>query len=162
MKISTRFNSSSAFRGASYAVLASLLVPLAGCGSPAQTPVARAPMQPAMRPNTGMSTKQKAVLLAGAAAMYYYYQKSKKANAAKAAGQSIQYYLSKNGRVYYRDPRNPRNAIYVTPPPNQVQSVQVSPQEAGAYSGIQGYNNQQTGNGLDYYFNGPGGAASAR
>lgn len=104
----------------------------------------------------GLSTKNKVVLLAGAAAMYYYYQRSKKANEAKYRGQQIQYYLSKNGGIYYREPGNPKNVIWVRPPQ---QTFQVPAAEAQAYSGIQGYNNQQTGNDLGYYFNGPGGAA---
>jgi len=114
-----------------------------------------------MNQNTGMSTKQKLVLLAGAAALYYYYRKSKTANEAKYKGQQVQYYLSKNGRIYYREPGNPQNVIWVTPPPQQVRSVQLPPDQAGAYSDIQGYNNQTTGNGLDYYFSGQNGAESA-
>ncbi len=157
MKISHRFNPVSALRGGSYAVLASLLVPLAGCGSPAQqtTPQMAPPAmrQPAVRQNTGMSTKQKVVLLAGAAALYYYYQKSKKANEARYAGQSIQYYRSKNGGIYYRDPRT-KQAIFVTAPTANYQ-VRIPESEAQGYAGIQqaqGYAGQQTGNGLDYYF----------
>lgn len=154
MKLSHRCNSSSALRAGSAVVLASMLVPLAGCGSNAPT-TNMAPPPANVRPSGGLTTKNKLVLLAGAAALYYYYQKSKKANASK----NVQYYLSKNGRIYYRDPRNPKNVVWVTPPPQQVQSVQLPPDQAQAYSGIQGYDNQTTGNNLAYYFNGPGGAA---
>ncbi|RYD89690.1 MAG: hypothetical protein EOP50_17165 [Sphingobacteriales bacterium] len=161
MKISHRFNSTSALRAGSYAVLASMLVPLAGCGSPAAPPTvsqSRPSMSRPMNQNTGMSTKQKVVLLAGAAALYYYYRKTKAANEAKYRGQQVQYYLSKNGRIYYREPGNPKNVIYVTPPQ---QTISVPSSEAQQYSGIQGYNNQTTGNGIDYYFNGTNGAATA-
>ncbi|BCM93225.1 hypothetical protein IAD21_05113 [Abditibacteriota bacterium] len=113
--------------------------------------------RPAMSQNPGLNTKQKLVLLAGAAALYYYYRKSKSANEAKYRGQQVQYYLSKNGRIYYREPGNPKNVIWVTPPQ---QTFNVPASEAQQYSGIQGYKNQTTGNGLDYYFNGPGGSAS--
>ncbi len=164
-----RFNSTSALRAGSACVLGSLLVPLAGCGSPAppattgSMPPSQQMSRPAMsapnpnRPSLGLSGKQKVVLLAGAAALYYYYQKSKKATAAKYPGQAIQYYLSKNGGIYYRDPKNPRNAIFVTAP---TKTVSIPANEAQVYSGVRGYNNQTTGNGLDYYFNGQGGAAS--
>lgn len=111
--------------------------------------------------NAGLSTKQKVVLLAGAAALYYYYRKSKAANEAKFKGQQVQYYLSKNGRIYYRDPANPKNVVWVTPPPAQARSVEVPYDEGQQYSNIQGYNRQTTGNGLDYYFNGPSGQESA-
>ena len=83
--------------------------------------------------------------------MYYAYQKFKKNNEAKLANQKVQYYLSKNGRVYYRDPQT-HQAIWVTPPPSQVGTVSVPSSEAQPYAQIQGYNNQTTGNGLDYYF----------
>ena len=109
--------------------------------------------QPAVRQNTGMTTKQKVVLLAGAAALYYYYQKSKKANQAKYQGQTIQYYRSKNGGIYYREPTT-KKAIFVTPPTSGYQ-VSIPEAEAQTYAGIQqaqGYAGQQNGNGLDYYF----------
>ena len=156
-----RFNSTSALRAGSACVLASILVPLAGCGSPAPPATTGAP-PPAIgavnqnRPSLGVTTKQKVVLLAGAAALYYYYQKSKKATAAQYGGQAVQYYRSKNGGIYYRDPKT-HEAHFVTAPST---SVSVPADQAQAYSGIQGYNNQTTGNGLDYYFNGHGGAAT--
>jgi len=167
-KLVNRFNSTSALRGGSAFVLASLLVPLAGCGSPAPPPTTSSSLppqqmsRPAMsapnpnRPSLGLSTK--VVLLTGAAALYYYYQHSKKATAAQYPGQAIQYYLSKNGGIYYRDPKT-HQPTFVTAP---TKTVSVPANEAQAYSGVQGYNNQTTGNGLDYYFNGPGGAAGAQ
>ncbi len=163
MKILHRLNSTSALRAGSCVVLASLIVPLTGCGSPTPPPT-MAPSQPAMnRPamgqNPGLSTKQKLVLVAGAAALYYYYRKSKKANEAKYQGQQVQYYLSKNGGIYWREPGNPKNVHWVTAP----KTAQVPDAEAQQYgvNQVQGYNGQTTGNGLDYYFNGPGGAAGA-
>jgi hypothetical protein len=94
-----------------------------------------------------MSTKQKVVLLAGAAALYYMYKKHQ-AKAA-GAGQKIQYYRSKNGRVYYREPNNPRQVHWVTPP---AQGYRVPADEAADYSGIEGYNNSRSGRGIDDLF----------
>ena len=85
----------------------------------------------------GMSTKQKVAILAGAAALYYLYRKHKQV---KGAGQHGQYYLSKNGRVYYRDAKG--NPVWVTPPPK---GIQIPASEAQAYSRYQGYNGQTTG-----------------
>jgi len=171
-----RFGSTSALRGVSILIIASMMVPLAGCGSPASTPSGSAPMSNgapppgvgsqganAQRPSLGITTKQKVVILAGAAALYYYYRKSKQKTAQQYAGQQVQYYLSKNGRIYYRDPKNsdPKtNFVYVTPPQQNVQ-VQVPTSQGEQYSQVQGYNNQSNGNKLDYYFNGPGGAEGA-
>lgn len=166
-----RIGSTSALRGASILLIASMLVPLAGCGShgsDAQPPSAMSQGGPppgvgsqganAQRPSLGITTKQKVVLLAGAAALYYYYRKSKAKTAQQYAGQTVQYYRSAtNGRIYYRDPKT-HQAIYVTAPSNQ---VQVPEAEAQPYQQIQGYNGQSTGNKLDYYFNGANGAANA-
>ncbi len=91
-----------------------------------------------------MTTNQKLVLLAGAAALYYMYKKHQ-----AKAGQKIQYYRSKNGRVYYREPGNPQQVHWVTPP---AQGFQVPAAEASEYSGIQGYGNSRTGRGLDDLF----------
>lgn len=134
------------WRPAGVTVAASLTLPmfLAGCGSPAPPP--QAPMQ-SNRPaaNAGMNTRQKLTLLAGAAALYYMYNRYKKQNEAKLQGQNVQYYLSKNGRVYYRDPRNPRNVVWVTPPPQQAQTFQVPADEASQYQQFQGYDNASSG-----------------
>jgi len=162
-------NSTSTLQAGSTFLIASVLVPLtlAGCGSPASAP----PSGPAMsnnapppaigtnnaqRPSLGLSGKQKLVLLSGAALLYYYYRKSKAATAKQYAGQQVQYYLSKNGAIYYRDPQH--QAHFVTPPNKQ---EQVSAAEAQDYTQLKGYNGQNTGNGLDYYFNGANGAAGA-
>jgi len=80
-----------------------------------------------------MTTRQKVVILAGAALLYYLYKHHKQ----QQNGQQVQYYLSKNGRVYYRDPQT-HQAHWVTP-------VQVPESEAQDYSQYQGYNNQPTG-----------------
>lgn len=135
-----------ALRPTALLVTASLTLPtlLAGCGGnsgnggsppPAVddtrggTTTASAPAPVAKKP--GLSTKQKVVILAGAAALYYLYKKHQKAQ----AGQAQQYYLSKNGRVYYRDPQT-HQAHWVTPPPG---GVQVPADEAQQYSQYQGY-----------------------
>jgi hypothetical protein len=107
-----------------------------------------------------MSGKQKLTLLAGAAAMYYLYRKYQRDNAAAlqkaqaaAPNGKIQYYRSKKGGyIYYRDPRNPSQAIRVTPPQSEVRPQQVAPSEANEYSNFQGYNNAPTGETLDKYF----------
>jgi len=88
----------------------------------------------------GLSNTQKVAILAGAAALYYLYNKHKNSQAKGAQGK---YYLSKNGRVYYRDAQN--RAHWVTPPPG---GIQVPEEEARQYSEFQGYNNQQTGRDL--------------
>ena len=124
---------------------ASLVVPvfIAGCSSPTNNqnipppvdntqtgqsapPVAQQPQ------HTGMTTKQKVVILAGAALLYYLYKHHQQQN-----NQQVQYYLSKNGRVYYRDPQT-HQVHWVTP-------VQVPASQAQDYSQYQGYNNQPTG-----------------
>lgn len=162
-----RFNSTSALRGGSAFVVASLLVPLAGCGSPAPPPTTSSAPPPAIgavnpnRPSMGLSGKQKVVLLTGAAALFYYYQKSKKATAAQYGGQAVQYYRSKNGGIYYRDPKTHKAQFVTAPSANYQQSVDPGELQGADYSGIQkaqGYGGQQSGNGLDYYFKpAPGG-----
>ncbi len=90
----------------------------------------------------GMTTKKKVVLLAGAAALYYLYRKHQ-ANSRTVPG-TLQgrpiYYLSKNGRVYYRDANH--QAHWVTPPP---QGIQVPYDEARQYQSLQGYANRRNG-----------------
>lgn len=97
------------------------------------------PQQP--RARQGLSTGQKVALLAGAAALYYIYNQHKNA---QGTGQQGQYYLSKNGRVYYRDAQH--RAHWVTPPS---QGIQVPESEAQQYRDFQGYNGQSTGRTLE-------------
>lgn len=134
------------------AVIASMTLPLVGCGNNAPPPPAEAPpgqMAPQTNANQGMSTGTKLKILAGAAAAYYLYNKYKQSQQGKAAAtQNVQYYLSKStGRVYYRDPKT-KQAIWVTPPPNQVQQVQIPADQAQQYARFQGYENQRTGDTL--------------
>lgn len=97
---------------------------------------------PEQQQRSGMSSRtKKLVVLAGAAALYYLYKKHQ--NAKAAHGADSQYYLSKNGRVYYRDADG--RAHWVTPPPN---GIQVPADEAEAYRGFQGYENSPTGRDL--------------
>ncbi|HEX8552418.1 MAG TPA: hypothetical protein VF681_12790 [Abditibacteriaceae bacterium] len=134
-----------ASRFVAFAVAASFAVPmLAGCGgqqaqAPMDQPRNSQMPRPVGAPNAqqggGMSTRNKVILLAGAAALYYMYKKRQ-----NAQGQSVQYYQSKNGRIYYRDPKT-KQAIWVT----QAPQIQVPANEAQEYSGYQGYNNQNTG-----------------
>lgn len=100
--------------------------------------------QPMPQQRQGMSTGKKVAILAGAAALYYMYKKNKeKQQAGQLQNGEPIYYLSKNGRVYYRDQSG--RAHWVTPPP---QGIQVPYDEAQQYSQYQGYNNQSTGRDL--------------
>jgi hypothetical protein len=92
--------------------------------------------------HTGVSTGQKVVLLAGAAALYYMYKHHQSA-AANTTGPESQYYLSKNGRVYYRD--GDHRAHWVTPPP---EGLRVPESEAGEYRQFQGYDGNANGRDL--------------
>lgn len=132
-------------------VASSMLVPtLAGCGGGGGgTSGASAPPvddtrggtvmpsgQAAMRPT--MSTgKKRMIALAGAAALYYLYKKHK---SAQAAGPEGQYYLSKNGRVYYRDAQH--RAHWVTPPKAP---IMVPEEQAQEYSQYKGYSGNMSG-----------------
>jgi hypothetical protein len=109
--------------------------------------MSRLPSQPNAQVNTGLSTKQKVALLAGAAALYYLYRKHQAK--AQAQGYQIQYYRSRNGGVYYRDPQNPQKVTWVTPPS---QPIQVPYDEGQQYSGYEGYNNQRTGRTVEQLF----------
>src|SRR5712692_6010265 len=102
--------------------LVALLVglPLAGCGRSEQQaapPPAGGGPAPAP-PHRGLTTGQKVAILAGAAALYYLYKTHQNK---QGEGKSGQYYLSKNGRVYYRDPQNPKIVHWVTPPSGGIQ-----------------------------------------
>lgn len=88
----------------------------------------------------GLGTGQKVALLAGAAALYYLYNQHK--NAPKEGAQG-KYYLSKNGRVYYRDAEN--RAHWVTPP---AEGIRVPESEAQQYRQFQGYNGSSSGRDL--------------
>lgn len=88
----------------------------------------------------GLGTGQKVALLAGAAALYYMYNQHKNAPQEGAQGK---YYLSKNGRVYYRDAEH--RAHWVTPPS---EGIRVPESEAQKYREFQGYNRSATGRDL--------------
>ena len=129
-----------------------LTMPLfVGCGQPqASVPpsadntrtTTTAPNAAPAAPKKGLNKVQKgAIVLAGAAALYYLYNRQK--NAKAEAGANSKYYLSKNGRVYYRDAN--RKVNWVTPPPN---GIQVPAEEAQHYRDYQGYNNRPTGRDL--------------
>jgi len=95
------------------------------------------PAQETRRP--GLSRGQKVAILAGAAALYYLYNKHKNKKD-QGRGAEGQYYLSKNGRVYYRD--RDGNPVWVTPPS---EGIQVPAGEAEQYSRYRGYNGRETG-----------------
>jgi hypothetical protein len=88
----------------------------------------------------GLSTGQKVAILGGAAALYYLYNQRKNAQGTGAQGK---YYLSKNGRVYYRDAQG--RPIWVTPPQG---GIRIPEEEARQYRDFQGYNNSPTGRDL--------------
>lgn len=130
---------------------------LASCGGPdpadqasryntpprAQTTANRTvPVNPARQPQArqGISTGQKVAILAGAAALYYLYNQHKNK---KQQGATGKYYLSKNGRVYYRDAAG--RAQWVTPPPG---GIRVPEAQARQYQDFQGYNGRSTGRDL--------------
>jgi hypothetical protein len=130
---------------------------LAGCGRNDSSDISRAPVEATRgsrtqlpgspAPKQGLSTKQKVAILAGAAALYYLY---KKHQASQGQGSQGQYYLSKNGRVYYRDQKG--NPVWVTPPS---QGIEVPASEAEQYSRYQGYNGRNTGEVFGGYGAGP-------
>jgi hypothetical protein len=119
--------------------------PMAACGTETPPPaVDDSQRGTAAQPgeeSTGMSTKKKVVLLAGAAALYYMYKKHQSAGA--EVGPEGQYYLSKNGRVYYRDAEH--RAHWVTPPPG---GIEVPAAQAAEFREFQGYENSPTGRDL--------------
>ncbi len=88
----------------------------------------------------GMGTGQKVAILAGAAALYYMYNQHKNAPQEGAEGK---YYLSKNGRVYYRDAEH--RAHWVTPPS---EGIRVPESQAQQYRQFQGYNRSSSGRDL--------------
>lgn len=100
------------------------------------------PPPPAQKPQAkkGLTNTQKVAILAGAAALYYLYNKQKNSQKQGAQGK---YYLSKNGRVYYRDAQG--RARWVTPPPG---GIRVPEAEARQYRDFQGYNRRPTGRDL--------------
>jgi hypothetical protein len=126
----------------------------AACGdsqvtSPAQPPTydtrsdrqsAPSQTQSRTRVNQGLSNKQKVAILAGAAALYYLYNQHRNR---QEQGPEGQYYLSKNGRVYYRDAQH--RVHWVTPP---AEGIRVPEAEARRYQEFQGYNGRQTGRDL--------------
>ena len=104
--------------------------------------IPRPPQPPMGAILSGLTTTQKLVVLGGAAALYYMYKKHQHAQA--DTGPDGQYYLSKNGRVYYRDAEH--RAHWVTPPPD---GIAVPADEAAAYRDLQGYENRPTGRRLE-------------
>ncbi|NMG20113.1 hypothetical protein [Brasilonema bromeliae] len=127
---------------------------LSGCGGGSRTAAPPPPVEdsvtrtvnnptPANQPQTkkGLSTGQKvAITLVGAAALYYLYNRHKNSQKEGAQGK---YYLSKNGRVYYRDEQG--RPHWVTSPSG---GIQVPESEAQQYRDFQGYNGRTTGRSL--------------
>jgi hypothetical protein len=88
-------------------------------------------------PRKGLSTGQKVAILAGAAALYYLYNRHKNK---QGQGREGKYYLSKNGRVYYREPNG--DFHWVSPPS---EGIRVPASEADQYRDYAGYNGQASG-----------------
>ena len=78
---------------------------------------------------------QTTVPLNGAAAPYYLYQRHQ--DAPTASGPNGRYFLSKNGRVYYRDLKTGAYQ-WVVPPPQPIQVPSEEAQVARDYSGYNG------------------------
>ncbi|MBE9226604.1 hypothetical protein IQ264_14340 [Phormidium sp. LEGE 05292] len=106
----------------------------------AQNTANRNTYPPRPQARQGLSTGQKVAILAGAAALYYLYNQHKNKQEQGATGK---YYLSKNGRVYYRDAAG--RAQWVTPPPG---GIRVPEEQARQYQDFQGYNGRTTGRDL--------------
>lgn len=131
---------------------ASMVAPglMAGCGGQQQTATAPPMMQqprmqqPRMQqqPRQGMTGKQKALLLGGAALAYYLYKKNRNAQN-QPLPQGVQMYRSKNGGIYYRDPRNPQVPVYVVPPSSGPEARPFTNQLSVDPSELQGLNLQQ-------------------
>ncbi|NMG18756.1 hypothetical protein [Brasilonema bromeliae] len=100
----------------------------------------QSPNQP-QQTKRGLTTGQKvAITLVGAAALYYLYNQRKNARGNGAQGK---YYLSKNGRVYYRDDQG--RPHWVTPPS---EGIRVPESQAQQYRDFKGYNGRTTGRDL--------------
>jgi hypothetical protein len=128
---------------ATFLALSVFAMAASGCGKEQPPPPVDDTQQTARAEpeKTGMSTGKKVVLLAGAAALYYMYKKHQ--NASEQTGPEGQYYLSKNGRVYYRDAEH--RAHWVTPPPG---GISVPAEQAEQFREFQGYDNRQSGRDL--------------
>jgi hypothetical protein len=103
-------------------------------------PAGSAMPQPMEASGESHSMRNKMILLGGAAALYYLYKQHQ--GQADSSGQP-QYYLSKNGRVYYRDADH--RAHWITPP---AAGIRVPESEAAPYRDLQGYDNRATGRDL--------------
>ena len=122
---------------------------LVGCGASSNTNTSNLPAvdesarysskQQTAQPHRGMSTGKKVALLAGAAALYYMYRKNQQAQKSGNASEP-QYYLSKNGRVYYREQGG--RVHWVTAPS---EGIQVPIAEASQYQDFQGYEGRTNG-----------------
>lgn len=105
--------------------------------------------QPVAQPRQGMSNGKKVALLVGAAALYYMYNKNQQAKRNGNTSQP-QYYMSKNGRVYYREKGG--RVHWVTPPS---EGIQVPIAEASQYQNFQGYEGRTNGRDLAGIGNNP-------
>jgi hypothetical protein len=113
-----------------------IALPLAGCGGQRinaesrynGTPYNPPPAQPNRTGLPNLTTKQKVLLLAGAAAVYYLYKKHQNR---QGEGPDGRYFLSKNGRVYYRDMKT--GQFHWVDPPSQ--PIRVPAEDYERYTG---------------------------
>lgn len=150
----TLFKSQNGVKVVSWLLSSLLLIPsLAACGGGSRESAgdSRTISAPNGAPGTvpqgkkqGLTNTQKVgVTLAGAAALYYLYNQNQRKKAQAQNNGQPQYYLSKNGRVYYRDAQ--KQVHWVSPPKG---GIQVPAEEAQRYQEFQGYNNRPTGRDL--------------
>lgn len=87
------------------------------------------------------------VLLTRDAAQLYLAQKHRQ----KPGAETV--YLSRNGRLYYREAGKPQNVVWLDPPPN---GLRVSPGAGAPFRAFIGYNNRNTGQTVQsrFIFNG--------
>jgi hypothetical protein len=117
------------------AVLVALIaLPLAGCGERNINAESEPYGQPAQPQRQGLSTRQKVMLVGGAAALYYLYKKHQNK---QGEGPQGRYYLSKNGRVYYRDMKT--GAFQWVDPPTQPIAVPQDEYERHTGQRVTGY-----------------------
>lgn len=123
---------------------------LTGCTAEHRTPTSQlpgpekygTPQQPlAEKPVPPLTLEQKTVLLSGAAALYYMYNQNKEMRAKGV--NTPQYFLSANGRVYYRGPKG--TIHWVSAP---AEGIRVPSMTAYGYRNFQGYEGRTTGRSL--------------
>ncbi len=123
-------------------LVAALSTPiLSACSGNQNRDVSTQPDQGVNQPRAkGLSTGRKVAVLLGAAALYYMLKKNQDQ---RQMGQAVpQYYLSKNGKVYYREPGG---AVHWVNPPTSGLTVPESEAQAYNADSFKGYNGRSSG-----------------